>query len=385
MKIVHIIAHIDPGGGGLQAVAMRLAAAQSLLGHEVHILSYGDMDSISRMHEAARDIPRFESVNLHILPEPDHVEKLLCTSGRQLLTAVSQGAFMFHLHGIWEPVLLYAARFARRKGIRYCVCPAGMLDRWSLEQKAWKKRTALRLVYRRMLDNAHFIHVLNSDELELMAPLGLSARKEIIPNGVFVEEFFPPPEEGAFRRAINFPPDRRFILFLSRLHYKKGLDILAQAFVTVAEECPDMDMIVAGPDGGAQAGFIALVHQLGLDRRVRLVGPIYGAGKLHALADAACFCLPSRQEGFSIAIIEALACSRPVVITENCHFPEVGQAHAGLIVALNPRQVADALVAILQKPEMAAEMGHNGHRLVMENFTWPKIAAMTLKAYEDMG
>lgn len=84
---------------------------------------------------------------------------------------------------------------------------------------------------------------------------------------------------------------------------------------------------------------------------MHLVGPIYGRDKYAALVDATCFCLSSRQEGFSMAILEAMACGIPVVISENCHFPEVAQARAGLVVPLNADAVAEALLLVLQSEQ----------------------------------
>ncbi|KQT04780.1 MULTISPECIES: glycosyltransferase [unclassified Rhizobium] len=381
MKVVHVIASIDPDGGGLQAVAVRIAAAQCLLGHTVHLVSYLGKVAARDVFETIKEVPGFGNIIWHLLPGPDPMETFLSLEGRRVLRDVSQDADVFHLHGVWEPVLKCAAHVAKTAGIRYCVCPAGMLDRWSMQQKPWKKRAALKLGYRHMLDNAHFIHALNLDEANLMEPLRLKAPRKIIPNGVFVEEFVPLPERGLFRSRFEFPDDRRFVLFLSRLHYKKGLDVLAKAFRAVANVCLDVDLIIAGPDGGARTGLMSLIHDLALEDRVRVIGPIYGAAKLHALVDAACFCLPSRQEGFSVAITEALACATPVVITENCHFPEVEEADAGVIVKLDPQAVASALISVLYDPSRANEMGRNGRALVLENYTWPRIAQMTLDAY----
>ena len=173
------------------------------------------------------------------------------------------------------------------------------------------------------------------------------------------------------------------MLFLSRLHTKKGLDILAQAFVLLAGSYPYVDLVVAGPDGGARDAFVTLVDQLGIEDRVHLTGPLYCNGKLRALVDASCFCLPSRQEGFSVAITEAMACGLPVVVSDACHFPEVKSAHAGAVVSLDPAEVASALAGILDNPAMASIMGRNGQRLVRENYTWPRIAEQTIQGYQS--
>ena len=382
MKIVHVITSIDPDKGGPQAVVMRLAAAQASLGHDVHVVSQADDRTLAQVSRLGGMIPGFANIVWHILPPPGMVEAILCLKARALLARVLADAQHMHLHGVWEPILVCAATIAARNDVSYCVCPAGMLDIWSLAQKSRKKRLALALGCRRMLDNAAFIHALNSDEVALMRPLGLKALAEIIPNGIFVEEFEHLPSAQDFASLIGLPSDRRFVLFLSRLHYKKGLDLLASAFKVVAGKCPDVDLIVAGPDGGAEDDFRDLVRQLGLEWRVYMVGPLYGETKLQALVSAACFCLPSRQEGFSIAITEALATGTPVVITEACHFPGVALAGAGAVTSLDPVDIAEAIIGILADTPLAETMGANGRRLVFENYTWPRIAELTIGLYE---
>lgn len=379
MKIVHVIASIDPKNGGLQAVAMRLAAAQALKGQEVHIIAYGSEAVHRQVIALGTAIPGFSDVRLHVLAEPDRIETLLCIRGRRALRQLFPGTSFIHIHGIWEPFLLHAAKLSDK--VPYCICPAGMLDRWSLGQKRWKKRLALRLCYARMLNRAAFIHVLNADELKAIRPLGFRAPNVVIPNGVFAEEFRPLPPSGRFRVRIGLPEERRYILFLSRLHFKKGLDILAQAFAILAPLHPDVDLVVAGPPDGAEVEFGALIETLHLKERVHLTGPLYGEAKLAAIVDAAGFCLPSRQEGFSMAILEALACATPVVISGQCHFPEVAAAEAGFVVALDPLAVACGLDALLQDKARAREMGENGRRMILETFTWPAIADLTLRHY----
>ncbi|MFK3691435.1 glycosyltransferase [Agrobacterium tumefaciens] len=381
MKIIHVIAAIDPKYGGLQAVAMRLAAAQAGLGLDVHIVSHGDAAIEAQVKEIGRSIPHFEHVHWHLLPPAGSMETLFCFSGRRVLNALLKDASFMHIHGVWEPFLLYASKLARAAGVPYCICPAGMLDHWSLRQRSWKKKIALMLCYRKMLNEAAFLHLLNIDEMAAVAPLKFHARNLIIPNGVFAEEFDPLPARGHFKRKIALAHGRRYILFLSRLHVKKGIDILASAFAAICETYVDVDLVVAGPPGGAEGQFMHLVNKLNIRNRVFMVGAIYGEAKLQAMVDADCFCLPSRQEGFSMAITEALACATPVVITDQCHFPEVGSADAGVIVAVDAAEVAKGLATVLSNPAKARTMGENGRRLVLEKFTWPSIAQATLEGY----
>lgn len=385
MNIVHIISSIDPAGGGPQAVIMRMAAAQCTLGHSVHVVSYSGREVEERSIRAAANIPGFQQISWHLLPTPDRLERLFCIMGAKLLDKLLPAMDFVHLHGVWEPILLKASKMARTIHLPYCITPHGMLDSWSMRQKAVKKRIALRLGYRGMLNGARFIQALNADEARLMGPLALKAPTAIIPNGIFVEEFIPLPRRGTFRRRLGLPADRRFILFLSRLHKKKGLDILAKAFHQVATALPDIDLVVAGPDEGARNDFLAQIKTLGIEDRVIMPGPLYGQDKIGALVDAACFCLPSRQEGFSVAIAEALACGVPVVISDACHFPEVAVSGAGTVVPLDPTAIGKALTNVLANVRRAKAMGENGRTLVRENYTWSRIGQMTVEHYAGLG
>ncbi|RRY20158.1 glycosyltransferase, partial [Brucella anthropi] len=138
-----------------------------------------------------------------------------------------------------------------------------------------------------------------------------------------------------------------------------------------------------GPDGGVEDEFRERIRQYGLEARVHMTGGLYGSAKIAALKQSACFCLPSRQEGFSVAITEALACGVPVAITDACHFPEVAEAGAGVVCALDPMAVASALEQILEDPDRAKRMGAAGARLVRANYTWPRIALQTIAAYQS--
>jgi glycosyltransferase involved in cell wall biosynthesis len=175
------------------------------------------------------------------------------------------------------------------------------------------------------------------------------------------------------------------MLFLSRLHFKKGLDLLALAFIRVAAADKDLHLVVAGADNGAKDSFVRDIDAAGLADRVHVVGPLYGAVKLSAYRNATCFCLPSRQEGFSLAVTEALACGTPVVITQDTHFPEAAQAGAGIETNLDPAVIADAVLKITRAPlEVQEVMGMAGRRLVQQRFTWPRIAGMTLNLYASI-
>jgi glycosyltransferase involved in cell wall biosynthesis len=169
------------------------------------------------------------------------------------------------------------------------------------------------------------------------------------------------------------------ILSLSRLHYKKGLDYLCDAFALVTHR--QAHLVVAGPDGGERGEFERRVAGAGLADRVHIVGPLYGRDKSAAMVDADCFCLPSRQEGFSMAILESLAGGLPAIISDACHFPEVAEAGAGFITPLKPSQIAAAIDTLLGDSPLRASMAAAAVALVRARYTWQAIAPQTISAY----
>ena len=254
MKILHVIQSLDPAAGGPPIVAARFAAAQLALGCQMEIVSYRFPKAEARIAAAVKTIPNFENVKLEYLPPLTKAERIFARGARRRLRPFLQQFDLIHLHGVWEPLIYSVAGLAEKLGKPYVISLHGMLDPWSLSQKRLKKTIALRLRYKRMLNHAAFVQYSNLDELRLTESLHLKPPAKIVPNGVFLEELDPLPESGTFRAEHPEFADAKLILFLGRLHFKKGLDILADAFAIVSREFPDAHLVVAGPDDGAVRG-----------------------------------------------------------------------------------------------------------------------------------
>ena len=386
LRIVHLIHDLDPAAGGPPVVAARLAAAQAQQGCDVTILSYQTTDGAERAEALMCETPSGDLVDVIAVESHGRLERLTGRHMARRFQALvrSQGVDVLHTHGMWEPMLPACAAIARSHDVPYVVTPHGMLDPYTLSVSRTKKRIALATTHRGFLRKAAFVHVLNADEATLAEPVLHGTPTRVIPNGIFLEEFEATPPAGTFRAAHPSLGDRPYVLFLSRLAHKKGLDYLADAFALLNERLPDVDLVVAGPDDGQRAFFESAVAAHGLADRVHVVGPQYGVNKLAVLRDASVFCLPSRQEGFSIAITEALAMGLPVVVTKACHYPEVTEVGAGAETDLDASQVADGLHLILSDPVRADQMGEAGRTLVRERFTWPSVAGLTIKCYNEI-
>jgi glycosyltransferase involved in cell wall biosynthesis len=373
MRILHVLPTLDPAAGGPPRIAMSLAAATARLGHAVSLLSY-----------AGPAVGGGDGVSIETLPAPGRIERLTGRGARRALDRLVPAFDGVHLHDVWTAVSRAAMAAAVAARVPFVLLPNGMLDPWSLRQKAWKKRLVLAGGHRRLMDRAAFIHLGNVDEERGVRLAGLTAPAVIIPNGIDPGEFDPPPAPGAFHAARPELAGRPYVLFLGRLHFKKGLDHLSAAFAIIAAKYPDVQLVVAGPDDGAAKPFRSAVAAAGLADRVHLTGPIFSTARYAALAGAAVFCLPSRQEGFSIAILEAMACGTPVVVSDACHFPEVATAGAGEVVPLDPAAVAAGLDRVLSNPDRAA-MGRAGRAMVLERYTWPIVAGQLVAAYGRFG
>lgn len=385
MKMLHVVTSLDPAQGGLSAVALRLAAAQKLLGHRAAILTQDAVDQ-SRAFHAAHAVKAADSIPRFSVPPPSRWDSLAGGDSLHGISTALAETDVVHLHGLWDPLLFCVAKAARRMGKPYVVAPHGMVDPWSLAQKRWKKRLALAWRYRAFLNGAVFIQALNGAEATFIRNLGVVSPVETIANGIFLDEVDGDGETGGdyFQERFGWPGSMT-LLFLGRLHWKKGLDILADAFAQLADHNPEARLVVAGPDDGQRVAFVRKIGEYGLSDRVSLPGPIYGREKYRALRSAAMFVLPSRQEGFSIAILEALASQTPVVITENCHFPEVGANAAGIVADLSPARHAAAYRDLLEDPDRARRLGIAGRELVAQRYTWEAIARRSVALYAKHG
>ncbi|HWB20200.1 MAG TPA: glycosyltransferase [Phycisphaerales bacterium] len=383
MNILHIAASLDPALGGPPRVTARLAAAQAGLGHNVTILSHGDKSVQFSVQQMISGLPCIDRVNFQYMPWSGWRDFYFSNTVKPRLTQLLADNHVIHIHNVWESLNRVVAAAARYRNIPYFIEPNGLLDIWCMEQRKLKKKTALRMGYRRMLDSAAGLCLGNADEAHAINALCLTAPLVIVPlNAIFLEEVAAPPPAGAFGERFPQVADKPFIVFLSRLHHKKGLDYLAESFALFAKSDSQTHLVVVGNDEGAQADFEQRIARHKLTDRVHLVGPLHGVAKWEAFRDARCFILPSRQEGFSIAITEALASGLPAVVSKDCHFPEIAEADAGEVVDLDAASLAAALHRVLDDESRRQQIAANARNLVVTRFNCPTVAATLVQAYQ---
>jgi glycosyltransferase involved in cell wall biosynthesis len=271
--------------------------------------------------------------------------------------------------------------------VKRLVSPHGMLESWALQNSRWKKRLAGWLFERRNLSTAHCLHALCAAEAESFRRYGLRNPIAVVPNGVHPSVFERPPGRAILEARIPALRSRRWILFLSRIHPKKGLPHLLRAWATVSAErrtrSAEWMLVIAGPDElYHEADMKCLAIELGLERVVLFTGPLHGADKLAALGGAEFFVLPSFSEGFSMAVLEAAASGLPVLLTPPCNFPELVRAGAAVEVSPDVAGCVAGLRQLLGMPDAERRaMGQQGKDLVANSYTWPRIAEEMLGVY----
>jgi glycosyltransferase involved in cell wall biosynthesis len=280
---------------------------------------------------------------------------------------------------LWTHVGYSAWRACRRFGKPSVTYPRGVLSPWALAFKPLRKRIHWTLLGRRMVDDSSAIVALATRELAEIKSLGLRPPIELIRNGAKT-----PPEDRPLTRdelSERLPGlgGRPYVLFLGRLHQKKGLDLLIPSIRRLGSDFPNTIFVLAGsPDPGYASTVRRLLEGNSVGNRVLMTGAVSGDLKSLLLQFAEVFVLPSYSEGLPIAVLEALAHSRPVVITDMCNLPEVVAAGAGFEIPPHIEAVTESLRRLLSDPELRAEMGRSARRLAREQFSWPTIAQNTL-------
>jgi len=370
-----LTASISCRAGGLFWAIPPLANGIVRSGGSVRVLSIGDaLSDADAVHwgevrpnvHSRRGPPAFGYA-------PD-LSKALDTAGFDLV----------HTHGLWMYPSVAASRWAARWKRPVMVSPHGMLDPWAVRNSAWKKLLAGWLFENRHLRRAACLHALSDAEYEAIRGYGLKNPVAVIPNGsnlTIRRETMAPPEWAA-----GLPPGARVLLFLGRLHPKKGLTNLLRAWGLMRLKVAgtgSWHLVIAGwNEGSHEVELRRLAEALQLGETVRFVGPQFDAQKAASMAFANGFVLPSFSEGLPIAVLEAWFFRLPVLMTRQCNLPEGFTAGAAIEIPPDADRMAERLATFLNLPERERQaMGSRGRRLVEQRFDWSAITSQMSDVY----
>lgn len=375
MRVLHVIPSLGPARGGPSVAARLMARASVRAGLTVDVATTNDNDS------ALLDVPLNEPVSedgvrYHYFARdarPYTVSRALAA----WLRAHVGDYDVAHLHALFSFSTTAAAMAAHRRGVPYIVRPLGVLARYGMAQHAGLKQLSWHLVERHVLKGAaavHFTSIAERDEARRLPGLWQSA---VVPLGVELGGFSTTRDRAWLKtHAPHFAHDVVF-LFLSRIHPKKRLDLVIAAVQRLRADGVRAALVVAG---AGEPGYVAQLQKT--TDGVHWAGHVHGAEKLALLAAADAFVLPSINENFGIAVVEALASGLPVVITEGVAIHrEIERANAGMIVDAAVEALAGALHRLVAG-DVRRQLGANGRALAEQEFSVEAMARGISALYE---
>lgn len=385
MRILHVIANLAPRYGGPSKACVEMAAAVAARGHEVHIFTT-DQDGSGTL-----DVPTDRPVmreNVHIHYFHAQIRRIWPVS-IPLAKALRDHVRDFdlvHVHSLYLFHGLLAGHYCRKWNVPYLLRPHGTLDPYLYKRHRIRKRFVEFLFEERNIRGAAALHYTTDDERRLAEPYVFGAHGVVVPNGLNIASYTNLPELGTFRAAYPEIGQKKIVLFLSRLNFKKGLDILIRAFAIMKEAQSDIHLVIAGPDSdGFESKVRTWVRKEGLDSSVTFTGMLQGERKLAAFRDANVFVLPSYSENFGIAVVEAMACGVPVVVSDQvniCH--DISKSGAGLVVPCDTSKCAEGIRFVLDDEARASQMGSRGTAFVNENFSWSVVGSKLEEVYREV-
>ena len=358
---LHLCNGLDPRrDGGMVPSILGMTGGLAALGAEVRIVT----PTASRL--GTTRVP--DGVFLHG-PDAD-------------LEAAVRVAQVVHLHGLWQGHTRRGARTARLAKLPHIIAAHGMAEPWALAHKALKKRVYTALVEGKNLRRASCLHALSRPEVGHLRALAPKTPVCLIPNGVNPEPLDSFPGRAAWDECHPQHAGKFLLLFFGRLHVKKGLDLLAPAMAALLADHPELHLLLAGNDDGALDPFLVRASSLGIRDDITVLGHLAGDEARQTWGAADAFVLPSRSEGFSMAILESLARGLPTLVTTACHFPELEQEAAAITVEPTIEGICAGLRELLERSAQERKsLGSRGRALVLSRYTWSRQAERLAEVY----
>jgi len=372
MDIGIVVGAVTPRAGGLFHSVRLPSNRLTADGHSVTVYGIGDA-------EVAGVREQWAVTELKVYPSIGPLNFGYAPALRRALLEARHD--VVHQHGLWMHQSTAVLAWRRRTGCPTVISPRGMLDPWAVNYSGWKKRLVGRLFEYANLHGAACLHALNHSEAEAIRAFGLRNPIAIIPNGVDL-----PDRRERHIRPSWLPEDgRRALLFLARIHPKKGVLELVGAWSKLKSAQPSLArkwrIVIAGWDDGGHVEILKRqIADYNLHDDIILPGALQGTEKAAALTHANAFILPSHSEGLPMSVLEAWAFGLPVFMTRACNLPEGFVAGAAREITIEPGALPDQLAEGLADPALS-KLGERGRCLVETRFTWADIARRQRELY----
>ena len=299
-----------------------------------------------------------------------------------------------HIHEHRQTLAILASYFARKNNIPYIVQAHGSV--LPFFQKEGLKNLFDKVFGFKILHNASCVFALTEVEKEQYLKMGVDEDKiEIVPLGINLEEYENLPAYGKFRSKFNIDENDKLILFVGRIHEIKGLGLLIDAFNDLVNQDSEenslegngednghsIKLAIVGPDDGYLTELEDKIEEYSLEENVIITGPLYNEEKQEALVDCDLFVMPSKYESFTTSGLEAMACSKPLVLTKNNHIHDWVDGNVGLACEDNKDSLRESIEKILFDEELSLIFARNGQKLIKEKYNWDIINNQILEIY----
>jgi len=367
MKINHTVSSIDISSGGPARSVTHLIETILDVDQEIKIT----LNTLASNNPIIKD---FNSTNGELSFNEFGLLEYSKSLNNKLLESNSN---LFHGHGLWQLPVHQMSKIARKLKNPYIITPRGMLEPWSLTQGRLKKQLALKLFQFNDLKKATCIHATAPMELESIRDLGFKNPIAMIPNGVNISEF-----PIHFPEKVNEP---KKILFLSRIHVKKGIENLIEAWKLIDIEFKNdwiIEIVGNGDDNYIQSLKDKIISE-NLSEQIEIKKPVFGEDKIKLFREASLFVLPTFSENFGIVIAEALASYTPVITTKGTPWGDLKQHKAGWWINIGVEPLKLALEEALNtKEEDLFIMGENGRSLIENKYSMESVGKQMIDLYD---
>lgn len=385
MNILHVVPAFAPcfSAGGVVNAAYQIAKKQVEMGHNVTVFT---TDSCKERL----------SLNKHYDVDVDGIKvyyfKNLSNSIKNKLTIDTPISLPFklrkmiknfdiiHIHEHRHSLAIATHRYAKKNNIPYVLQAHGSV--LPFFQKEGLKEIFDKLWGFDILYDASKVFALTEVEKSQYLKMGVKEEKiAIVPLGINIEEYSKLPPRGNFKSKYNISPDEQLILFLGRIHEIKGLDLLIESFAKLKTE--NVKLAIVGGDYGFLDKVNQLISKYSLEDKVVFPGVLVGLKKHEALIDCDIFVMPSRYESFTTSGLEAMACGKPLVLTENNHIHDWVDQNVGLVSKFDVESLANSLDELLNNKELQHSFGNRGIELIQRKYNWNIIVEQIKELYEQ--
>ena len=386
MNVLHVIPSVSSKHGGPSVAIKTVASALAGRGINVSVASTDDDGSSSHLR-VPLETPLKEGNITYFYFKRDLLPYKVSFGLPKWLRANLVSFDLVHIHALFSFSSTMAARIARQHNVPYVVRPLGVLNRWGMEnRRPILKRLSFRLVELPILLNSAAIHYTSNAERAEAAALDLRLAKHRSATISLPIERAEPGDAEVFRACYPALKNHSMILFLSRIHPMKGIEVLMDAFALLREKNKNVALVIAG-DG--EEAYVRQLRERGARSReqgaeIFWTGHLNGEMKAAALAAADVFVLPSASENFGIAAAESLAAGVPTIVSEEVALSsDIRQYDAGVVVQRDVHELAGAINGLLSSRERAATLTENGRRLVKERYSPEAVGKALCEFYQE--